>query len=166
MNEAKSNEQINAEIQQSKADFLRASDIMPPYKKGKNQAVKQQEASEKTTQPTDSAQETPAQQAASSQDNITKAQNKAEDTGERQAEIPKFDLAEEIMAEQRKITAIKRKGPGKKIEAQGQERHVEPAGYAIEPPRSASPEQEKIISEIVARDIEKLLRGDILSSQT
>ena len=29
-------------------------------------------------------------------------------------EIPKFDLAEQIMAEQRKITAIKRKAPGKK----------------------------------------------------
>ncbi len=29
-------------------------------------------------------------------------------------EIPKFDLAEQILAEQRKITAIRRKAPGKK----------------------------------------------------
>ena len=28
-------------------------------------------------------------------------------------EIPKFDLAEQILAEQRKITAIRRKAPGK-----------------------------------------------------
>jgi len=29
------------------------------------------------------------------------------------SEIPKFDLAEQILAEQRKITAIRRKAPGK-----------------------------------------------------
>ncbi len=70
-------------------------------------------------------------------------------------EIPKFDLAEEIMAEQRRITAIRRKAPGKKTEAQRPQPQAQPVGYTTEKPLS---EQEKIIAEIVARDIEKLCR--------
>jgi len=94
--------------------------------------------------------------------------------------IPKFDLAEEIMAEQRKITAIRRKAPGKpqqipsqdraagkktepcpsdgrgELPAQGRE--AESIGYTIQSGNSAGtlPEQRRIIAEIVARDIEKL----------
>jgi hypothetical protein len=37
----------------------------------------------------------------------------AADVEQKKSEIPKFDLAEEIMAEQRKITAIRRKAPPK-----------------------------------------------------
>ncbi len=118
-------------------------------------------------------------------------------------EIPKFDLAEQILAEQRKITAIRRKAPGKKpqrlpslapaitrVQAQdgtagkktelrpsdgrgeppAREREVESIGYTINPARQKTggikkppltlSEQGRIIAEIVARDIEKLRRGD------
>jgi len=139
-------------------------------------------------------------------------------------EIPKFDLAEQILAEQRKITAIRRKAPGKprrlpslappllsatpvpaatqrvqiadkgvtRVQPQGgaagkktesrpsdgrgeppvQEREVESIGYTINPARQKTgvkpppltlSEQGRIIAEIVARDIEKLRRGDISS---
>lgn len=64
------------------------------------------------------------------------------------SEIPKFDLAEQILAEQRKITAIRRKAPGKKPQAPDRQ------------PQSILSEQEQIIAEIVARDIEKLYRRD------
>ncbi len=81
-----------------------------------------------------------------------------------QSEIPRFDLAEEIMAEQRKITAIKRKAPDKKIEYQIEARmrkqEVKPNSYTIEQMVPSLPEQEKIITEIVARDIERLCRGN------
>lgn len=76
------------------------------------------------------------------------------------SEIPSFDLAEDIMAEQRKITAIRRKAPGKKTEAQRAEPQAPPFDHTIEQPTPAMSEQEKIIAEIVARDIEKLCRGD------
>ena len=77
-----------------------------------------------------------------------------------EAKIPRFDLAEEIMAEQRKIAATKRKAPGKKTEAERLEPQAEPVGYTtIEPPTPASPEQNRIIAEIVARDIERMCRG-------
>ena len=71
--------------------------------------------------------------------------------------IPKFDLAEQIMAEQRKIAAIRRKGPGKITKAQQQKQPVESIAHTVTPPPILS-EQEQIIAEIVARDIEKLCR--------
>ncbi len=95
---------------------------------------------------------------ASGQSNIQQAQTKPEDARQEKNEIPRFDLAEEIMAEQRKITAIKRKAPGKKIEAQKPE--AKSIGYCLKQQRPTSPEQKQIIAEIVARDIERLCRGD------
>jgi hypothetical protein len=70
-------------------------------------------------------------------------------------DIPKFDLAEEILAEQRKTTAIRRKAPGR-------QRETESTGYATKWSKPALFEQEQIIAEIVARDIEKLRDGNII----
>ena len=131
------------------------------------------------------------------------------------SEIPKFDLAEQILAEQRKITAIRRKAPGKaqrlpslappllsatpvpaatqrvqaadkgvtRVQAQdgaagkktesrpsdgrgeppAQQPQAQSTGYTIKQPPLTLSEQGQIIAEIVARDIEKLRRGDTLS---
>jgi len=99
----------------------------------------------------------------------------AEPAGEvREAsDIPKFDLAEQIMAEQRKITAIRRKAPGKtqrlplqdgaagkKTKAPDLQSQAQLTGYTIKPPPPTSSEQEQIIAEIVARDIEIFCRCD------
>ena len=78
--------------------------------------------------------------------------------------IPKFDLAEQIMAEQRKIAAIRRKGPGKKAETTKQQHKVESITHTVNPPPMLS-EQEQIIAEIVARDIEKLRIVDAVDVQ-
>jgi len=91
--------------------------------------------------------------------------------------IPKFDLAEQIMAEQRKVAATRRKGPGRK--ANGVKREAaEPScpgpglqtpdvGWAGSPAHAvpcvvgpASCEAEQIIAEIVARDIRQLCGGN------
>ncbi|MHC4394998.1 MAG: hypothetical protein ACYS1A_05025 [Planctomycetota bacterium] len=138
MNEADKNEQLDDDILQCRKDILRASDIIPSYN---------------------------AQQAKSNRDNTPKTQGesikpgddesaKEKDTEQKRGQIPRFDLAEEIMAEQRKITAIKRKAPDKKTGLK-----AEPIRYAIEPQRLMFSEQEGIIAEIVARDIERLCRG-------
>jgi len=102
------------------------------------------------------------------------------------SEIPKFDLAEQILAEQRKITAIRRKAPGKpqrlpspapavtrvqaqdgaagkKPKAPDWQPQVQSTDYAIKQPPSILSEQEQIVAEIVARDIEKLCRRDTSS---
>ena len=83
--------------------------------------------------------------------------NKQNDTNGKSSQIPKFDLAEQILAEQRKINAIRRKGPAKKAETSKQQLKAESISYTTQPPPILS-EQEQIIAEIVSRDIKKLYR--------
>jgi hypothetical protein len=71
-------------------------------------------------------------------------------------EIPKFDLAEEIMAEQRKVTAVKRKGPAGKAKAEIRQPQVRLDAHVVEPPPPV-PYVDRIISEIVGRDIRAYL---------
>ncbi|OHB76810.1 MAG: hypothetical protein A2Z25_03975 [Planctomycetes bacterium RBG_16_55_9] len=87
-------------------------------------------------------------------------------------EIPKFDLAEQILAEQRKLASVKRKAPGKRANAPTSRvglaspigRDTGMVGQA--PPYEQSlmcSEQEQIIAEIVARDIENLVKGNAVA---
>ena len=76
------------------------------------------------------------------------------------SEIPKLDLGEKILAEQRKITSVRRKGPGKRTEAPAEEGENEPVRRAGARLLSELSEREQIIVEIVARDIERLCEGD------
>jgi hypothetical protein len=78
-------------------------------------------------------------------------------------EIPKFDLAEQILAEQRKIAAVRRKGPGKRAKAPKPQTVKAPI-HPVERP-SICVEQERIIAEIVARDIENLIKENATSFQ-
>jgi UDP-N-acetylenolpyruvoylglucosamine reductase len=75
-------------------------------------------------------------------------------------EIPKFDLAEQIMAEQRKVTAIRRKAPGKKTKTSDSQPRTQSTGCTFKQPAPTSLEKGIIIADIVARDIEQLYRGD------
>ncbi len=151
------NEQIDADILQCKDDILRARGIIPPLAGEEEKPAKKVSAisEEQVKSPREDTGSIPIE-------TIHPGEKPAESAGAQQekTEIPRFDLAEEIMAEQRKITAIRRKGPGEKIEAQNQEPEVESIGYTIGQPVPAQPEQERIITEIVARDIERLCRGD------
>jgi len=182
VSQAENNEQFDSDILQCKEDILRARDIKPvsppPKKKKTDQEPESQEGDANAIQSTETA-----------EISIQKEKEPREDTSsipialpqvetiprkeaaplpkpvvsvdkKEKAEIPTFDLAEEIMAEQRKITAVKRKAPGKITEAQKAEPQAEPVGYTtIEQPAPTLPEQDEIIAEIVARDIERLCRG-------
>lgn len=72
--------------------------------------------------------------------------------------VPKFDLAEEIMAEHRKIIAEKRKSPNQKIEPlrpiEKSKEQIDTKGSSI----SKTTKENQIIRDIVARDIERLCR--------
>jgi hypothetical protein len=82
-----------------------------------------------------------------------------EDAMQETNDIPTFDLAEQIMAEHRKNTAIKRKGPAKKEKAPKKPHPAEFIDGNVKPgPVVSGPEQ--IIAEIVARDIENLCIGN------
>ncbi len=74
-------------------------------------------------------------------------------------EIPKFDLAEQIMAEQRKNTAIRRKGPGKMAKPPKKQHPAESITRNFMQ-RQVLSGPGQIIAEIVARDIEKLCAGN------
>lgn len=152
MNKTTNNEKFDADILQGKADVFRALNT----------------TSNNTT--VTNTEETPSQKdidlPATEKIPVNEvypppkpAADKNEKTSisEKTSEIPRFDLAEEIMAEQRKITAIKRKAPGKKAEIQRLKPKVQPDQSITEQPMPS--EQDKIIAEIVARDIEKLCRG-------
>jgi hypothetical protein len=98
-------------------------------------------------------------------------------------EIPTFDLAEQIMAEHRRVTAVKRKGPGKMARPPKKQHPAESItqnivrGHgpdlslvtrcSLYESRESSPEArmpagpQQIIAEIVARDIENLCLGNI-----
>ena len=170
------NEQTDADILQYKADILRARDIIPgtlPQEKKTHQNPILQ-SDEKTTLSSAADGETSvAEQNKAFPGIIPKAQEEqmnpvkdkageAVDVEQEKMQIPKFDLAEEIMAEQRKITSIRRKAPDRKTEAQSQEREVEQGpqliGYTLEQPTPVLSGQEQIVAEIVARDIEKLCK--------
>jgi len=139
MNEDDKNEKLDADILECKEDILRARDIMPPY--NREEMRKNQEKEDEK--------EAEAVQA----DEAKALEIKEIEQG--RSEIPRFDLAEEIMAEQRKITAIKRKSPERKMESEARPA-VESFRYALEPQRLTSLGQEDIIAEIVARDIKRL----------
>jgi hypothetical protein len=163
VNKAGNNEQFNTDILQCKVDILRARNTVPPYDSTTPKSPETQDNSDAVeastnknagpipieTIPVKDAPPLPRQAA---------SVNKKEP--EKTLEIPSFDLAEEIMAEQRRITAIKRKAPGVKSDVQRLKPEVQPVDHIIEEPKPALSEQEKIIADIVAKDIERLCRGD------
>jgi hypothetical protein len=83
----------------------------------------------------------------------------AENLRDKKAEIPKFDLTEDIMAEQRKITAIRRKSPGGKSAIQAAEPQNKTISRTGEMRTPLLSEQQQIIAEIVVKDIERLCRN-------
>ena len=145
MSEAGRHKQIDTDILRCKADVLCAKDATAPYR---DKLRQKPEPQAEHIGPSSGMQ--PIESAIANQENI---------------EIPRFDLAEDIMAEQRKITAVRRKAPGRKVESQGKEQKSAPMGYTIGQPAPVPIEQEQIVAEIVARDIERLYRDGTLSTQ-
>ena len=72
--------------------------------------------------------------------------------------VPKFDLAEQIMAEHRKNASVLRKGPSKSAQPPRQPRKSSPPGH-VAMLQSVSLGQEQVIADIVAKDIERLCRN-------
>ena len=90
---------------------------------------------------------------------VSKPPTVREDAMQETNDIPKFDLAEQIMAEHRKITAVRRKGPAKKANPPKKLHPAEFINRSVKP-RLIVSEPGQIIAEIVARDIEKLCMGN------
>lgn len=168
-------EQSDDDILQCRKDVLRARDIIPgtakrdegrldnppPYKEEANRQPKTE--SEKTTPSTPTVNESSGKnKPAPKEPTETETGPAAE---QETTEIPQFNLAEEILAEQRKITAIRRKAPGVQKEPKLEALKAQPSGHATERSAGTEPEQNSIITEIVARDIERLCRSENLADK-
>ena len=186
MSKAGNSEQIDTDILQCKVDILRARDIIPLHDDTTQKNPATQNNTRETTQSADAAEisthkdtssipialrkeslglpqvETqPAKETAPLPRPVVSVNKKEEaETLQEKRGIPRFDLAEEIMAEQRKITAIRRKAPGQRTEAGRSEPQAQLVDHTTEQPTPVLSEQEKIITEIVARDIKRLCRGN------
>ena len=77
----------------------------------------------------------------------------------RVAKILKFDLADEIMAEHRKVIAAKRKSPGEKSPTANCKQPVESSCTGLENSVSQPLQAKNIVTMIVAGDIEKLCQS-------
>ncbi len=139
------------------SDVLRAKDIVPPFDREESQQSNSAEPFKEnfSVSKAKGTRDSNSLEKENSQDRLSTEAANTKDAKKRQesSEVPKFDLAEDIMAEQRKVTASKRKAPGQRNQAKV-------IGYALEQLASAPKKQEKIIAEIVAADIEKLRKGD------
>ncbi len=73
--------------------------------------------------------------------------------------VPRYDLAETILAEQRRVAAGRRRAPGRPQEEPTPTSGDEHSRISIEEPLSQDlTELQRIVTEIVARDIERLCR--------
>ena len=149
MDKAENNEQIDADILECRADILRARDIIPGGQPTYKQKTRQEPNSQISSEQKTSADDT--------------AEPPLKESEQEKPDIPRFDLAEDIMAEHRRIISIRRKAPDKKTEIQ--EPKSWPISYNIKQLIQDLSEQERIIAEIVAKDIEILRHGGNLSIQ-
>jgi hypothetical protein len=126
-------------------DVLRASDIIPPFNKKNRPEQKPLSKEQKSHNLKHKAKHT---------DTIS---TEHENGVPQKAGIPKFDLAKQIMSEQRKVVSIKRISPDKKHMAANHKGKAHSIGHAVKPlPMLIY--QEQIIAEIVQRDIQELKR--------
>jgi len=127
-------------------DVLRAGDIVPPY--GDETSAPKKKTSRKKTSASKKTPKTGAKRKIS----------KAAGAGRKTSDIPQLDLDKQILAKQRKVTSVRRKGPGAKSKAPAKIAEIaSPVRRAIRAVPEL-PEQDRIIAEIVARDIERLCR--------
>ena len=73
--------------------------------------------------------------------------------------IPSYDLAQNILAEQRRVAAGRRRAPGRpQEEPKLKAADVRPAGSVATPSTQDLTQLQRIVTEIVARDIDRLCR--------
>ena len=127
-------------------DVLRAGDMVPPFD-GDAGGAKKKTSRKKAS--------------ASKKTGKVKAKLRATKSavaGEQGNDIPQLDLDKRILAKERKVASVRRKGPGARSKAPGK------TAEAVSADRRASravPElsgEDRVIAEIVARDIQRLCK--------
>jgi hypothetical protein len=91
------------------------------------------------------------------QDIIPSAESKSEQCNSANDDIPRFDLATEIMAQQRKLTSVRRKRPENKVQTVKEDLYAKPSAAFTEVFAVPTSIHTSIIAEIVERDIQRML---------
>ena len=162
---------IDADILQCKANILRAKDIIPPFGPERQKSRPEPEDSISTVKPT----QPPIKEQVNSTQLPQETPIKIHSIPEfeeimpnpAKQDIPEFNLAEQIFAEQRKLSLSKRRRPEQQTAAEIREqideqelsKSTKPQEYSplrgvTSPP--ASPQQ-RVIADIIAKDIEKMI---------
>ena len=121
-------------------DVLRAGDIVPPY--GDESAAPKKKTRRKKTF---TSKKTPKPA-------------KAAGAKRNESDIPQLDLDKQILAKQRKVTSVRRKGPGARRKGGAKAAEIASLGRRAIRAVPELPEQDRIIADIVARDIQRLSR--------
>ncbi len=74
-------------------------------------------------------------------------------------DVPEFDLGDQILSEQRKISSVKRRGPGKKDPTQDKMPELKSAEAIVPLAVTEVAEEDRIIAAIVADDIKRLVES-------
>jgi hypothetical protein len=154
-------DETNLNARRKRTRVLRATDVMPPFDKG----VEPAGDSDAPAQRQERASAEPAAYGAGVGDRQAVAAGAAHDTPAGAgspaalAEIPSYDLAANILAEQRRVAARRRRAPTQVDEPAV----ASPAASGtrvsvVEFPPQNLVELQQIVAEIVARDIERLCR--------
>jgi len=155
-------DEMNLNAKPKRVRVLRATDVIPPFDKdippvdgGEVDAEQPGSVPAELTEAGNSAGNDDAGGVRLTDDVVSKAGQLLADP----VEIPTYDLAENILAEQRRVASRRRRAPGR---AQaGPVAPSEPARLKVstaEPLPQDLPELQRIVAEIVARDIERLCR--------
>jgi hypothetical protein len=153
---------------QDRDETLRAGDIIPLYDnkedlKPGHQKDKAGDKKDSSGRKKHSLEDSVPQDSNNNLQPPEDSEGRRNENKQREDAVPKFDLAEEIMAEKRKISAAKRKSPDKKSRAQSQQAQL--TSYISNLPTPVLSEQEQIIAEIVAKDIDELCGRQVVDAE-
>lgn len=142
-----------------RASVLRATDVVPPFDERVGPAdhaagAELPDAASSEAQAPPGPAVRPRKAASMSADEARKLSARDADVP-----IPSYDLAETILAEQRRVAAGRRRAPGRPAEEPTPTSDDARSGISVEEPSSQDlTELQRLVTEIVARDIERLCR--------
>jgi hypothetical protein len=144
-----------------RARVLRAADVIPPFDKDVS-PVKEPGNGDKESTPSEASGQQPQREPKVRRTRETGSGGGDRSLAEQPAvvpEIPTYDLGENVLAEHRQAASRRRKAPGQaEMEPQARSEHAAAIAHVVEPPSQDLAELQRIVAEIVARDIERLCR--------
>ena len=164
MSKAKDNGQTEDDILRCKEDILRLRRTNSAGEETTSENAAPKQPTEESTVPSSRTDkhEPPTKDKAQARTDQTSDEEqvaKPVNAPQKPSEIPRFDLAQQILAEQRRITAVRRKAPGKANQTEQPSPPRTVTAQNTSEPSVAQPEPPQIIKQIVATDIDRMLRS-------